>query len=377
MTIFSTWSGAFSMSKRIFPGPQLLLALIIALGAMMPGIPALAQDDRVDSVTSAAIEVSHLERSGDLLTLHDLMHPDARLVVSRDDLNVWYASADAAIPTADPEILSVDFGAWTWGVTGRTYPDVASVYLRQPGMLNGTPVDQREIQHYLFDGARWRWLFGTDLAFVDALGAQTVQEPSPSAMFPDLDHARIDLVWSEIFASAGADYRSPDNVNEIEMFPATTGCGLMTEDDYAEVFYCTLDQEIYYLTDFAEQMDRQFGDYAWPHIVSHEWGHHIQFLLRIDASRDPELDGGLYDIELELQADCLAGVYAQEAVARGWLTDSDLNDAFQVMLFSGDLPGTEFDDPLAHGTGDQRRQAFASGLEDGLFGCNVTIDADS
>jgi hypothetical protein len=365
------------MSKRIFPTLQILLAVMIALVALLPAATMGAQDDRVDSVTSAVIEVSRLERSGDLLTLHDLMHPDARLVVSRAAFSAWYASPDVAIPTADPEILSVDFGAWTWGVTGRTYPDVASVYLRQPGMVNGALVEQSESQHYLFDGARWRRFFGADLAFVDALGAQSVQDPVLSAMFPDPDHARINLVWSEIFASAGVDYRPPDNVNEIGMFPATTGCGLMTEDDYAEVFYCTLDQEIYYLTDFAEQMDRQFGDYAWPHIVSHEWGHHIQFLLGIDASPEPEVDGGLYDIELELQADCLAGVYAQEAVARGWLTEQDLNDAFQVTLFSGDSPDTEFDDPLAHGTGDQRRQAFASGLEDGLFGCNIDIDADS
>lgn len=349
----------------------------MALVALLPAATIAAQDDRVDSVTSAAIEVSRLERNGDLLALHDHLHPDARLVVSRADLNAWYASSDAAIPTADPEILSVDFGAWTWGVTGRTYPEVASVYLRQPALANGSPVDQLEIQHYLFDGARWRWFFSGDLAFLDALGTQTTQEPAPSAMFPDLDHARINLVWSEIFASAGMDYRPPDSVNLISSFPVTTGCGLMTEDDYAEVFYCTLDQEIYFLSDFAELMDRRFGDYAWPHIVSHEWGHHIQFLLRIDASLDPELDGGLYDIELELQADCLAGVYAQEAIARGWLTESDLNDAFQVMLFSGDTPGTEYDDPLAHGTGDQRRQAFASGLDDGLFGCNIDIDADS
>jgi len=354
---------------------QLLVAMIMALGAIAPGTQALAQDDRIDSVTSAAIELSRLEQGGDWLLLHDSLQPDVRLVVSRAELGAWYASPLAAIPTGDPDILSVEFGAWTWGVTGHTYADVAEVRLRQPAMVNGTVVDQVEIQHYWFDGARWRWFFGADSAFTDALQAQLVQDATPTDTFPDISHARINLVWSEIFAQAGVEYRPPDGINPIPSLPTTTGCGRMTEEDYAEVFYCMLDQEIYYLPDFAAVMERQFGDYAWPHIVSHEWGHNIQFILGIDSSQNPELDDGLYDIELELQADCLAGVYAQEAVARDWLTETDLNDAYQISLFSADSPGTPFDDPLAHGTGDQRQQAFTTGLEDGLFGCNVDIDA--
>ncbi len=364
------------MQKRVTPRLHLLLALIIAVGVMLPGSLATAQDHRVDTVTSAAIEMSRLERSGDLLLLHDRLHPDVRLVVSRAALSAWYESSQAVVPTADPEILSVEFGSWTWGVTGQSYAEVARVSLRQPGVVNGAEVDQLEIQHYWFDGARWRWFFGVDRTFVDALAAQVTQDASPSEMFPDIDHARVDLVWLEIFASADEDYRPLDDINAMPSLPVTTACGRVTEDDYAEVFYCTLDQGIYYLTDFAMLMDRRFGDYAWPHIISHEWGHHIQFLLGIRSSLEPELDGGLYDIELELQADCLAGVYAQEAVARGWLTESDLNDAYQITLFSGDSPGTSFDDPLAHGTGDQRQQAFTTGLEDGLFGCNVDIDGE-
>lgn len=359
-------------TRTRFPLP-LLVALIIAFSAMLPANLALAQDDRIESVTSAAIEVSRLERGGDWLLLHDRLQPDVRLVVSRAELGAWYSSSRAAIPTADPDILSVEFGSWVWGVTGRTYPDVARVQLRQPALVNGAEVEQVEVQHYWFDGSRWRWFFGADAAFVGALQAQTTPDASLSETISDIEYARVNLVWSEIFAAAGADYRAPDDIHVISSFPVTTGCGQMTEDDYAEVFYCRLDQEIYYLDDFAELMERQFGGYAWPHIMSHEWGHHIQFLLGIDFSWDPELDEGLYDIELELQADCLAGVYAQEAVARDWLSETDLNDAYQVSLFAGDTPGTSYDDPLAHGTGEQRQQAFTNGLEDGLFGCNIDL----
>ncbi len=316
--------------------------------------------------------MSRLEQSGDILALHDMLQPDVRLVVSRAALELWYQGIDAVIPTADPEVLSVEFGSWTWPVTGRTYADVATVEVRQPGVRQGEVLDQVEIQHYWFDGSRWRWFFGADKAFIDSLEAQVTQD-ADIGEFADLQYARVNLVWSEIYADAGVEYSTPDAINPITDLPVQTGCGQMTKDDYSEVFYCTLDQEIYYMVDFQQLMERQFGAYAWPHIVSHEWGHHIQFLQGIDSSNNPELDGGIYDIELELQADCLAGVYAQEAVARGWLSEQELNDAYQISLFAADSPGTPFDDPMAHGTGQQRQQAFTNGLEDGLFGCNIDL----
>lgn len=361
-------SSVMGKSVRLF---GVLVLLAVALASVSP---VVAQDDRVASVSAAATELSRIERSGDLLLLHDRLHPDVRLVVSRAALGAWYHGPDAVIPTADPDILSVEFGSWTWPVTGRTYADAATVQLRQAGVQQGTSIEQVEVQHFVFDGTRWRWFFGADAAFIDSLSAQVTQDAT-TGQFSELWQARIDLVWSEIYAEAGGEYRSPDAINEITSVPFQTGCGHMSHDDYAEVFYCRLDQEIYYVSEFQQRIARQFGDYAWPHIGAHEWGHHIQFLQGINASLNPELDDGLYDIEVELQADCLAGVYAQEAVARGWISETDLNDAYQVSLFAADLPSTTFDDPLAHGSGEQRQQAFTSGLKDGLFGCSLDLTA--
>lgn len=352
---------------------RLLCMLMVMMAAVMPGAQVAAQDGREAAVTAAVTEVSRIERSGDLLLLHDRLQPDVRLIVSRAALVNWYTSPQAVIPNSDPDVLSIGFGSWTWPVTGRTYSDVATVRVRQAGVRDGAAIEQIEVQHYWFDGARWRWFFGADASFVETLEQQAPQEASPSGTLGDVAYARVDLVWSEIFDTAGLEYRSLDDVNTITSLPMQTGCGRMTEEDYADVFYCRLDQEIYYLPEFQELTERQFGDYAWPHIMSHEWGHHIQFLLGINASENPEIDGGLYDIELELQADCLAGVFAQEAVARGWLTETELSDAYQVSLFGADSPNTSFDDPLAHGTGEQRQQAFTTGLEDGLFGCNLDL----
>ncbi|HEV2127613.1 MAG TPA: neutral zinc metallopeptidase [Thermomicrobiales bacterium] len=353
----------------------LMVLLVAVLLVPLPAPVHGAQDDRTDSVTAAAIELSRLERSGDLLTLHDRLHPDVRMVVSRAALAAWYAGPDVVIPTDDPEILSVEFGSWTWPVTERAYADVATVVLRQQGTKQGAVVEQIELQHFLFDGVRWRWFFGADMPFIEALEAQTTPDAGPSVL-GDIAYARVDLVWSEIYSQADIPYGSPDSINPIPELPVGTGCGQMTIDEYAEVFYCNLDQEIYYLIGFQEQMARQFGTYAWPHIIAHEWGHHIQFLEGIRSTDAPELDDGVYVIEQELQADCLAGVFAQEAVARGWLTMEDLNDAYQVSIFAGDLPGTTFDDPVAHGSAEQRQQAFTMGLEDGLVGCNLDLVSD-
>lgn len=365
------------MAVRFKLSLWLMCVLVFTMSMAHPTSSAMAQDAREASVSAAAIDISRAERAGDLLVLHDRLQPDVRLVVSRAALISWYSSTDAVIPSGDPDVLSIEFGPWTWPVTGKTYQNVATVQLRQPGTRGGTDVEQLEVQHYWFDGTRWRWFFGSDVGFFDTLGGQVTQDAGTSEVFEEVEYARIDLVWSEIFQSAGREYRSLDAINPIESLPVQTGCGQMTEEEYADVFYCRLDQEIYYLPNFRRLTERQFGDYAWPHIMSHEWGHHIQFLLGINSSEDPEIDGGLYDIELELQADCLAGVFAQEAVARGWLSNAELDDAYEVSLFAADSPDTSFDDPLAHGTGEQRQQAFTTGLEDGLFGCNLDVSPDA
>ena len=348
-----------------------IAAMLLLLTTLVSPLGSVAQDDdRAASVSAAAIELSRIERSGDLIMLHDMMAPDARLAVSRAALAAWYLGPDAALPTADPEVLSVDFGGWTWQVTGRTYADIATVVVRQPGVRRGEAVEQVEVQQYQFDGARWRWFFGADAEFIDQLNAQI----TPDALqgeFSTLDYARVDMIWAEIHAYAGVPYRSPGEVLRIDTLPANTGCGRMTDDDYSEAFYCQLNDSIYYLGEFADLMERQYGSYAWPHVIAHEWGHHIQELHDVDSTLQPELDGGLYDIEVELQADCLAGVVAQEAVARGWLTRAEVNDAYQISIFVADRPGTSFDDPMAHGNAEQRQQAFTNGLEDGLWGCNL------
>jgi predicted metalloprotease len=106
----------------------------------------------------------------------------------------------------------------------------------------------------------------------------------------------------------------------------------------------------YRLRDFRER------DFAFSVIVAHEWGHHVQKLLGL-------LEGP--SIRIELQADCLAGLWARSAWARSLLERGDIAEAVKIASASGDRPGIRPGDPGAHGTPAQRVAWFRRGYQTG------------
>ena len=102
-----------------------------------------------------------------------------------------------------------------------------------------------------------------------------------------------------------------------------TGCGQASSE--IGPFYCPVDSLVYFDLDFLLQLQEQFGatgDLAAQYIVAHEYGHHVQNVLGINAQMhqaqqsDPDR-ANEYSIALELQADCLAGAWARSAADRG------------------------------------------------------------
>jgi predicted metalloprotease len=91
---------------------------------------------------------------------------------------------------------------------------------------------------------------------------------------------------------------------------------------------------------------------------------------------DPELEGGQYTIEHELQADCLAGMFGQDAWARGLIRSRDLNEAIDITGIAGDAAGTSWDDPSAHGSAEQREESFWIGYDDGFRGCHIRLGVE-
>lgn len=191
--------------------------------------------------------------------------------------------------------------------------------------------------------------------------------------------------WQQQFAQAGGRYREPTLV----LFSGSvrSACGFASSA--VGPFYCPGDQRVYIDLGFFREMQQRFaaaGDFAQAYVIAHEVGHHVQTLLgvsaRVQAARRAgqrlEGDGGLL-VRQELQADCLAGVWAHHAQQRhAWLEPGDLDEALNAAAAIGDDrlqqqgQGQVVPDAFTHGTSAQRVRWFRTGFEQGrLEGCDT------
>ena len=184
-------------------------------------------------------------------------------------------------------------------------------------------------------------------------------------------------VWTEIFAEQGIRYKEPVLV----MFTGSTrsACGL--GQAAMGPFYCPADQKAYIDLSFYDQMRTRFsapGDFAQAYVIAHEIGHHVQNLLGISGKvhdmkrRVSQADANALSVRLELQADCLAGVWAHRAHrARNIIEAGDIEEALNAASAIGDDTlqrqggGTVVPESFTHGTSAQRQTWFRIGLETG------------
>jgi predicted metalloprotease len=167
--------------------------------------------------------------------------------------------------------------------------------------------------------------------------------------------ADVESFWSAFFpASVGRPY-SP--IARLQLFAGTalSPCGAGSGP-----FYCGADQVVYLDTPFMEDQIGRIGDFAGATIIAHEIGHHVQNLRGLF---------GTLSIQIELQADCMAGAWAGSAGARGLLEAGDFQEAARALFEAGDAAGTPWFAPSAHGTPLQRQQSFVRGFNAGAVGC--------
>jgi predicted metalloprotease len=100
-------------------------------------------------------------------------------------------------------------------------------------------------------------------------------------------------------------------------------------------------------------------DFALAYVVAHEWGHHLQKVLNLLLDRE------LRSMKIELQADCLAGVWGHSTWARNLLAAGDVREALELARLVGDAPGSPKNDRRAHGTATERETWFNRGYETG------------
>ena len=160
-------------------------------------------------------------------------------------------------------------------------------------------------------------------------------------------------------------YRNPTLV----VFSAgvATGCGNATSD--VGPFYCSADGRLYLDPSFYDTMARRLhapGDFAQAYVIAHEVGHHVQNLIGAQAIRKAGEDRNHTSVRLELQADCLAGVWGHTARASLSITDEDLRDAVNAAHNIGDdALGHRNTATFTHGSSEQRMRWFRRGFDSG------------
>lgn len=186
-----------------------------------------------------------------------------------------------------------------------------------------------------------------------------------------------ETAWSEVFAEMNQDYREPTLV----MFDGQvqSACGFASAA--AGPFYCPADEKVYLDTSFFRELANRFGaagDFAPAYVIAHEIGHHVQNQLgiagRVNAarSRASEAESNQLSVRLELQADCLAGVWVNHSQQRlQWLQEGDIEEALTAASAIGDdqlqkqAQGYVVPESFTHGSSQQRVRWFTEGLRAG------------
>jgi predicted metalloprotease len=195
--------------------------------------------------------------------------------------------------------------------------------------------------------------------------------------------AETEDVWSGIFQANGMTYEDP----KLLLFSGgvRSACGFTSSA--AGPFYCPNDHKVYLDTDFFQQLSQQFGasgDFAEAYVIAHEVGHHVQnltgILPKFNQARQgmSEADANHMSMQVELQADCFAGVWGHFTAQKGILEKGDLEEALNAAQQIGDdtlqkkMQGYVVPESFNHGTSAQRVKWFKRGFSSGkLSDCDT------
>jgi predicted metalloprotease len=196
--------------------------------------------------------------------------------------------------------------------------------------------------------------------------------------------------WGQIFSEAGQTYERP----KLRLFSGAERTPCVYAQAAMGPFYCPIDQRVYLDTSFFRDLQRKFGacdndkacQFSEAYVVAHEVGHHVQNLLGIlpkvqqaQQRAGDRATANQLQVRVELQADCLAGVWANRSNRKQQFIESgDVEQALQTAAAIGDdrlqrqSRGYVVPDSFTHGTSEQRKRWFMIGLKEGsVQACNT------
>jgi len=233
-----------------------------------------------------------------------------------------------------------------------------SVVLNQSGMLGGTTSETTPYR-------------------------PTAQEQELAA-FVSVVLADTEDTWNKLFARSGRDYQEPKLVLFSGAVQSACGLGQAAMGP----FYCPADRKAYIDLSFYRDLKQRHqapGDFAQAYVIAHEIGHHVQNLLGISEKvqrakqQVGQAEANALSVRLELQADCLAGVWAHDANrTRQLLESGDVEEALNAASAIGDdrlqkqARGYVTPESFTHGSSAQRVRWFKTGLREGsVDACNT------
>ncbi|WP_374295265.1 neutral zinc metallopeptidase [Acinetobacter sp.] len=228
-------------------------------------------------------------------------------------------------------------------------------------------------------------------------------EQQEARLFVSTVLADTEDTWVPIFQQIGREYQEPTLV----MYSGATSTACGTGQSAMGPFYCPADQTVYIDTTFFKEMRTQMdisgeqnqselsrqdqaGDFAQAYVIAHEVGHHVQTLLgisqQVNKARQQvsQTEGNQLSVRQELQADCLAGLWAKQTNQRHqFLEQGDIAEAMDAAEKIGDdylqrkSRGSVVPDSFTHGTSEQRQRWFDRGFTSGDINQCDTFNTNS
>ncbi len=227
-------------------------------------------------------------------------------------------------------------------------------------------------------------LVGTEGRSPGATTAQPVddarEEPSVQFVSFVLDDAQ--QTWTQLLQTQGREYERA----KLVLFRGSVDSGCGYAQSAMGPFYCPADRKVYIDLGFYDELKNRFGapgDFAQAYVLAHEIGHHVQNLIGVErevrqAQQSNPAQRNQLSIHMELQADCLAGIWGHSTSQRNILEQGDAQEALRAAAAVGDdrlqkmSTGQVTPDSFTHGSSEQRMFWFQKGMTSGrLADCNT------